>query len=373
VSGAGAIRRRTLSAVPPRDPADDLRSIAFCLERALEPSYRVRAFRTAAATVDRTPAAELAERAAAGSLVELPGIGKVTATVVTESLAGEEPVYLRRVLTLGGTPVAEGAAALRAALGGDLHTHSDWSDGGSPIEEMARTARALGHEYVVLTDHSPRLTVARGLSPERLREQLDVVRGLNDRFAEEAQAGTAPPFRLLTGIECDINEDGSLDQEPELLDELDVVVASVHSKLRMPAAEMTPRMVAAVSNPHTDVLGHCTGRQVKGHGRGGQGRPESEFDAELVFAACARFGVAVEVNSRPERLDPPKRLLRLAVEAGCDVAIDTDAHAPGQLDWQHLGCERAHLCGVTPDRVVNARSADELLSWTGGAGAAPAR
>jgi putative hydrolase len=352
-----------------RDPAADLRRIAFCLERALEPSYRVKAFRTAAAVVDRTPAGELAERARTGTLTELSGLGKVTALVVTESLRGEEPVYLRRVETLGGTPVAEGAAALRAALRGDCHTHSDWSDGGSPIEEMARAARDLGHEYVVLTDHSPRLTVARGLSAERLREQLDVVAGLNARFAEEADAG-APPFRLLTGIECDINEDGTLDQEPDLLAVLDLVVASVHSKLRMPGAEMTARMVAAVSNPHTDVLGHCTGRQVLGHGRGGKGRPESEFDAEVVFAACARFGVAVEVNSRPERLDPPKRLLRLAVEAGCDIAIDTDAHAPGQLDWQHLGCERAHLCGVTPDRVVNTRSAPELLSWTGRGGAA---
>jgi putative hydrolase len=350
--------------VSARDPAADLRSIAFCLERALEPSYRVRAFRTAAATVDRTPAAELAERVRAGTLTELPGIGKVTATVVAESLQGEEPNYLRRVATLEGTPVADGAAALRAALRGDCHTHSDWSDGGSPIEEMALTARALGHEYVVLTDHSPRLTVARGLSPERLREQLDVVARLNERFAEQAAAGEAPPFRLLTGIECDINEDGTLDQEPELLARLDLVVASVHSKLRMPSADMTPRMVAAISNPHTDVLGHCTGRQVKGHGRGGQGRPESEFDADVVFAACARFGVAVEVNSRPERLDPPKRLLRLALEAGCDVAIDTDAHAPGQLDWQLLGCERAYLCGVTPDRVVNTRTADDLLAWT---------
>jgi putative hydrolase len=134
---------------------------------------------------------------------------------------------------------------------------------------------------------------------------------------------------------------------------------------------MTERMLTAVENPHVDVLGHCTGRMVTGT----RTRPESEFDADTVFAACARNGVAVEINSRPERLDPPKRLLRLALEAGCDVAIDTDAHAPGQLDWQHLGCERAYLTGVTADRVVNARSADELLSWTGrgGAGAAPAR
>ncbi len=329
----------------PREPAEDLRSIAFFLERALEPSYRVRAFRGAAAAVDGLDRAELERRAETGTLTDLTGIGKVTALVVSESLAGEEPVYLRRVRTLGDEPVAEGAARLRAALRGDLHVHSDWSDGGSPVGEMARTARALGHDYVVLTDHSPRLTVAHGLSPDRLRSQLELVARLNEELAEEAAAGAAP-FRVLTGIECDVLEDGRLDQEPELLARLDVVVASVHSLLRMPREEMTARMVAAISNPHTDVLGHCTGRQVVGHGRGGKGRPESEFDAEVVFAACAHFGVAVEVNSRPERLDPPKRLLRLAVEAGCDVAIDTDAHAPGQLDWQHLGCERAHLCGV---------------------------
>lgn len=343
-----------------REPAEDLRAIAFCLERALEPSYRVKAFRTAAAVVDGLAREELAARAAAGTLEELAGIGKVTALVVSESLAGEEPNYLRRVATLGETPVSEGAAALRAALRGDCHTHSDWSDGGSPIGEMARAARDLGHSYVVLTDHSPRLTVARGLSPERLREQLDAVAQVNAQLADEAASG-APPFRLLTGIECDILEDGSLDQDPGLLGELDLVVASVHSKLRMSSEDMTPRMVAAVSNPHTDVLGHCTGRLVKG-----KGRPESTFEADLVFAACAQFDVAVEVNSRPERLDPPKRLLRLAVEAGCRVAIDTDAHAPGQLAWQHLGCERAHLTGVTADRVINAWTADELVAWTRG-------
>ena len=333
-----------------RDPAEDLRRIAFCLERALEPSYRVKAFRTAASVIDKTPREELEQRAAGGTLVELPGVGKVTAQVVAESLAGEEPVYLRRVESLGLTPVAQAADDLRQVLKGDCHTHSDWSDGGSPIEEMAVAARDLGHEYVVLTDHSPRLTVARGLSPERLREQLDVVAEINERLA---------PFRILTGIECDINLDGSLDQEPELLARLDLVVASVHSKLRMERDEMTARMVAAISNPPTDVLGHCTGRLVTG-----KGRPESEFDPEIVFAACARFDVAVEINSRPERLDPPKRLLRLAYEAGCRVAIDTDAHAPGQLSWQPLGCERAVLTGIEAERVVNTWSADELLAWT---------
>jgi putative hydrolase len=333
-----------------RDPGEDLRRIAFCLERALEPSYRVKAFRTAAAVVDGTGRGEIEQRAAAGTLADLPGIGKVTAQVVLESLLGEEPVYLRRVEAMGLTPVAEAADTLRQALKGDCHVHSDWSDGGSPIEEMALAARDLGHEYIVLTDHSPRLTVARGLSPERLREQLDVVAEINERLA---------PFRILTGIECDINLDGSLDQEPELLARLDLVVASVHSKLRMEREEMTARMVAAISNPHTDVLGHCTGRLVTA-----KGRPESAFDPEVVFAACARFDVAVEINSRPERLDPPKRLLRLALEAGCRVAIDTDAHAPGQLSWQPLGCERAVRCGVPAERVVNAWGAEELLSWT---------
>ncbi|HEV7680031.1 MAG TPA: PHP domain-containing protein [Candidatus Dormibacteraeota bacterium] len=326
-----------------------LRRIAFLLERAHEPTYRVQAFRRAAETVERMAADELERRIAAGSLEQLQGIGKVTALAITEAQRGETPIYLRRLEATEGKPVEEGADEIRKALRGDCHTHSDWSDGGSPIREMAETARNLGHEYMVLTDHSPRLTVARGLSPERLRDQLEVVRQLNEELA---------PFRILTGIEVDINEDGTLDQEPELLAQLDVVVASVHSKLRMPRDEMTQRMVVGIANPHTDILGHCTGRLVVG-----KGRPESEFDADIVFEACRRFEVAVEVNSRPERLDPPKRLLRLAVEAGCKVSIDTDAHAPGQLDWQMLGCARAAACGVPLESIVNTRSADALVEW----------
>jgi putative hydrolase len=326
-----------------------LRRIAFLLELAEEPTYRVRAFRRAADLVSALSAEELERRITGGSLEQLPGIGTVTARAITEAQRGEAPVYLRRLESSEGQSLADNAAALRAALRGDCHTHSLWSDGGSSILEMAEVARSLGHEYVVLTDHSPRLTVARGLSPERLRQQLEEVERLNIDLA---------PFRILTGIEVDINEDGSLDQEEGLLDRLDIVVASVHSKLRAPSEQMTERMLKAIANPRTNILGHCTGRIVVR-----RGRPESEFDADAVFDACQRLNVAVEINSRPERLDPPKRLLRLAVEAGCHFAIDTDAHAPEQLNWQIRGCERAAACGVAVDSVINTLTASDLIAW----------
>ncbi len=334
-----------------RDPIADLTRIGFLLEAAQEPSYRVRAFRSAAATLARIGPDELTSRAASGRLREMPGVGEVTERTILESLRGEEPVYLRRLEATEGRPLAEGAAELRAVLRGDCHAHTEASDGGASIREMAEAAIEVGHDYLVITDHSPRLTVANGLSSERLRAQLQEIAALNLQLGR---------FRLLTGIEVDINEDGSLDQEPELLAQLDVVVGSVHSALRSEERAMTVRMVTALADPNLDILGHCTGR-MKTRKRN---RSPSAFDADLVFAAAARFDKAIEINSRPERLDPPKRLLRLAVEAGCRVSIDTDAHAPGQLFWLGNGCERAFLCGVTPPMIVNALPVDDLLAWT---------
>ncbi len=331
-------------------PVEALERIAYLLERGREETYRVRAYRGAAEAIRGFSKENLRQLAEQGKLRSLPGVGEKTEQVIREALAGEIPAYLRKLEGNLDQAEDERGKAIRAALKGDCHVHSDWSDGGSPIRDMAIAARDLGHEWVALTDHSPRLTVAKGLSPERLRDQIEVVREVNRELAS---------FRMLTGIEVDILEDGSLDQEEDLLAELDIVVASVHSKLRQDSEGMTARMLAAVRNPLVNVLGHCTGRLVVG-----RGRPESTFDAKAVFGACAEHDVAVEINSRPERLDPPKRLLRQALELGSKFVIDTDAHAPGQLEWQPYGCDRAAACEVPLERIMNTLPADRFVQWT---------
>jgi len=333
-------------------PLDALNQIAFRLERNGADTFKVQAFRRAARAVKDMPDDELEALAESGQLQNIDGVGKSTAQVIAEALEGKVPAYLAKIdkeLTKNDLAVDGQAAELLGSLKGDCHSHSDWSDGGSPILEMAEAARDMGREYLVLTDHSARLTVAHGLNEERLSEQLEVVRDLNEQLA---------PFRILTGMEVDILEDGSLDLDLDLLGQLDVVVASVHSKLRMDSKPMTARMLAAIESPHTDILGHCTGRIIVG-----RGRPQSTFDAEAVFEACSRTRTAVEINSRPERQDPPEDLLRQAIALGCSFAIDTDAHAPGQLEWLGRGCRNAVAAGVPFDRVVNRASADDLVAW----------
>ena len=333
-------------------PVAALRRIAFLMERGREETRRIQAFRNAAAVILPLPADEVAARAESGTLTDLAGIGPSTAAVIADAVNGEMPERLAKLEAAFG-PLVKGGEELRTQLRGDLHSHSDWSDGGSPIEEMAFTAIELGHEYQVLTDHSPRLTVANGLSVERLTRQLGVVDAINEHLAGQG-------FTLLKGIEVDILDDGALDQTDEMLARLDVRVASVHSKLRMDAAPMTRRMIGAIQNPRTNVLGHCTGRMVMGN-RGT--RPPSDFDAKAVFKACVEHDVAVEINSRPERRDPPTRLLELARDTGCLFSIDSDAHAPGQLDFLQYGCERAAAAGIEPDRIVNTWPRDRLLAW----------
>ena len=347
-----------IAALPaPPGPVAALRRVAFLLERGRAETVKVKAFRNAAATLLPLDAEEIARRVEQGTLTELPGIGRSTAEVVAYAVRGEVAPRLAQLEDQQAGPLVSGGEQLREALRGDLHSHSDWSDGGSPIEEMAFTAMQLGHDYQVLTDHSPRLRIANGLSASRLARQADVVASLNGHLAAQGER-----FRLLHGIEVDILDDGSLDQTPEMLARLDLRVASVHSKLRMDSRPMTRRMVAAVSDPFTDVLGHCTGRLVEGS-RGT--RPPSEFDARAVFEACAAHDTAVEINARPERADPPAPLIELALEMGCLFSIDSDAHAPGQLDFLDYGCARAAEVGVPADRIVNTWPMERLLAWAG--------
>ncbi len=335
----------------PMTPEQALLRVIHCLDRALASGFKTKAFVRALDVVRSTDPVELAERARDERLTELDGIGDSTAAVITEALAGIVPAYLERIETVSEVPLTAEGAEYRAALRGDCHLHSTWSDGGAEIEQMAATAIELGHEYMVLTDHSARLTIAHGLNEERLSNQLVEIERIN---ADIAAAGR--DFRILTGMEVDILEDGSLDLSDAMLARLDVVVASVHSKLRMDRQPMTERMVMAVANPHVDILGHCTGRMI---GK----RPPSTFDADYVFAACAQFDTAVEINCRPERLDPPRELIDLAIDYGCWFSIDSDAHATGQLEWQPHGCNRAAERQVPPDRIVNTMSADDLVAW----------
>ncbi|MBD8207120.1 PHP domain-containing protein [Microbacterium sp. CFBP 8790] len=323
-------------------PLDALTEIAYLLERERSSRYKSKAFRTAAAAIEGLSDDELRDP----GLRRRAGIGESTFAVIQQALAGGVP---ERLAALRAENAPVGGADVRAKLRGDLHSHSEWSDGLTPIEAMVEAARGLGHEYLALTDHSPRLTVANGLSPERLRAQMEIVRGHR-----------GDGFTLLTGIEVDILDEGDLDQEDALLHELDVVVASAHSKLRMERGPMTRRLVAAAGDPRVDVLGHVTGRLVEG-ARGT--RPPSDFDAEAVFAACAASGVAVEINSRPERQDPPDELLALAIEAGCLFSIDSDAHAPGQLSLLDYGAARAEAAKVPVDRIVTTWPLDRLREW----------
>jgi DNA polymerase (family X) len=250
-------------------------------------------------------------------------------------------------------------------LRGDLHTHSDWTDGTHRIEQMADTARRRGYTYQVLTDHSQSLAIARGLSPDQVAEQREIVRALNARFEAEEAAGTLPDgaspdgFRLLHGCELEIRADGVLDFEDDLLASFDLVVASLHVSRRQPRAELTRRTLNAIRSPHVDVIAHPAGRMLGG-------RDDLDLEWDQVYAEAARTGTALEINGSPHRLDLSVERARRAVADGCVLSIDSDAHRMAELDYVRWGISQARRAWVTPSDVVNTRPREALLAWVAG-------
>ena len=234
-----------------------------------------------------------------------------------------------------------------ADLKGDLHDHTEWSDGHHSLERLVEAAESRGYEYVIVSDHSRSLTIAQGLSIERLRQQRAEIRAVQARHR----------IRILAGTECDILEDGALDFPDEVLAELDVVVASVHSRFKQDRATMTARIVRALGNPHMDILGHPTGRRLGS-------RDPYDVDLDAVFAAARTHGKAVEINASPERLDLNDAHARRAAEAGVLLSISTDTHYLAELDNLDLGVAVARRAWVTRDGILNTRPLDALLSWT---------
>ena len=250
-------------------------------------------------------------------------------------------------------------------LRGDLHSHSDWSDGHQPLEFMIQAARRHGYAYQVLTDHSQSLAIARGLTPDRVARQAEAIVVLNARFAAEEAAGTAPPetppegFRLLHGCELEIRADGALDYEDDLLARFDLVVASVHVGRRQTRAELTRRTLNGIRSPHVDVIAHPSGRKI------GE-RDDLDLDWDAVYSEAARTGTALEMNGSPPRLDLAVERARRAVALGCLLSIDSDAHDIHELDYVRWGISQARRAWVTSASVVNTRSRAELLAWAAG-------
>jgi DNA polymerase (family 10) len=247
-------------------------------------------------------------------------------------------------------------------LAGDLHTHSDWTDGVHSIEVMAEAARRRGYAYQVLTDHTQSLAIARGLRPDQVAEQHEIIAVLNRRFAAEEAAGTAPPetppggFRLLHGCELEIRADGNLDFEDDLLASFDLVVASLHVSRRQPRTELTRRTLNAIRSPHVDVIAHPAGRMLGT-------RDDLDLEWDQVYAEAARTGTALEINGSPHRLDLAVERARRAVADGCLLSVDSDAHKTDELDYVRWGISQARRAWVEPANVLNTRSLDELLAW----------
>jgi putative hydrolase len=327
-----------------------LAEIAYRLRHDPEQSFRARAYGNAAAVLNRLKPDLVALRAE-GRLESIQGIGSGIAKVLAELVDTGRSAYAEKLREEAGEapplPAAEGVNP--ALLKGDLHCHTDWSDGHATVLEMARAAQARGYSYLAITDHSPRIQVVNGLGPERLAAQAAEIRRAMAQM---------PGFTILTGIECDILEDGSLDLPDETLAQLDVVVISPHVKLKMEPTAMTERMLRAVSNPHADIVGHPTGRRLGS-------RPGATYDFELVFKQAAKTGIALEMDCDPARMDLSPELARLAADCGCRLSLDSDAHTPDQFTYVDSGAWMARQAGIGPELLLNCFDLPDLRAALG--------
>ena len=322
-----------------RDAAAVLAEIAYLLRHEETEAYRARAYsRASAALIRDNP--DLVELHRRGKLESIDAVGPGIARVLVELLETGGSAYLARLREAAAPadapPLAESDIAA-AGYRGDLHTHTDWSDGGATVMEMALAAQARGYQYLAITDHSPRMTIVKGLDPARLVAQRRLIEAANRELTS---------LTVMQGIEVDILEDGSLDLPDDALAALDIVIASPHLKLRMERAAMTERMLRAVEHPHVDVIGHPTGRRPGS-------RPGADYDFEMVFAAAARRGVALEIDCDPARMDLSPELARLAAGLGCNLTLDSDAHYTDQLVYVDQGIWMARRAGLEPDRLLN--------------------
>ncbi len=326
--------------------AQALSEIGYLLRQDAEQKFRAQAFSAAAWSIAISrPDLEALHRA--NELTTIEGVGSGIAKVLAGLIETGESSYLERLRTEMGQPARDDESAVDlSAYQGDVHSHTNWSDGRATMLEMARAAKALGYRYLGVTDHSPRIKVVNGLGAERLLAQ--------SRELAEVQA-EVEGVSLLQGIEVDILEDGSLDLPDEVLELLDVVIASPHVKLRQEPAAMTERMLRAVSNPHVDVIGHPTGRKPGF-------REGATYDFETVFKAAARHGVALEIDCDPARMDLSPEMARLALDSGCSFTLDADAHAPAEFAYVPMAAWMARRAGIPQDRILNFLDVDELTS-----------
>jgi len=324
--------------------AQVLSEIGYLLRQNPEERFRAKAFSAAAwsLAIER-PDVEALHRS--NGLTTLEGVGPGIAKVLAEVVETGTSRYLDRLREQMKQPARDDESILDfARYQGDVHSHTKWSDGKATMLEMARGAEAMGYHYLGVTDHSPRIKVVNGLDADRLLAQ--------SREMAEVQA-QVPGVALLQGIEVDILEDGALDLPDMVLELLDVVVASPHVKLRQEPAAMTERMLRAVSHPHVDVIGHPTGRRPGS-------REGASYDFEAVFKEAARHRVALEIDCDPARMDLSPEMARLALELGCNFAMDADAHAPAEFAYVPMGMWMARRAGIPEDRIVNFRSLEDL-------------